>query len=298
MTLKKYPINSAKETFKRVRKELLDPLAVDLANDIHWLKINHLNQEEDYEYPVVITGQGSPVLMLHGFDSCFLEFRRLVPLLKKNHKIIIPDLFGFGFCPRPLNIEYGRKNIISHLKEVIEQTYKGESMGLIGASMGGAIAMDLARVNPEKIHRILLLSPAGLTGKQTPLPPIIDKIGVWFLKQNYVRKALCKQAFAYPENSVGEFEEQIASIHLKVPGWQNSLTSFARQGGIANCGTPIPTQPLEILWGEQDRILKGKVERDTFELYANCIEKINHCGHLPHLDRPEVVAEKWLRINQ
>ncbi len=113
--------------------------------------------------------------------------------------------------------------------------------------MGGAVAMELARRLPEKIDRLLLLSPAGLTGKRMPVPPILDKIGVWILSQKKVRKSLCKQAFAYPQESVGDPEEQIASIHLQVPGWGRSLAAFARSGGIANCGEPIPHQPIDVL---------------------------------------------------
>ena len=107
-------------------------------------------------------------------------------------------MFGFGFCPRPLDAQYGKESILLHLKKVLDYLDSKESVGLIGASMGGGISMELARLHPEKINKILLLSPAGLTGKQVPLPPLIDQLGVWFLRQPSVRKGLCNQAFADP----------------------------------------------------------------------------------------------------
>ena len=282
-----------KETFKDAKEKLIDPLGKQLAEEVEWWKLTNLTEGEDLEYPVAVLGKGVPLLMLHGFDSSFLEFRRLVPLLAKNNMIIIPDLFGFGFCPRPLNTTYGKKKILLHLNKIIERLNSKAPVGLIGASMGGAIAMELARQNPAKINRLLLLSPAGLTGRQQPLPPLIDQIGVWFLSQPCIRKSLCNQAFANPKESVGEQEKQIASIHLQVPGWKESLAAFARQGGIANCGSPIPPQQLQILWGGKDKILKGKVKQETFQMLGCYIEEIEECGHLPHLDCPSLVARKW-----
>jgi pimeloyl-ACP methyl ester carboxylesterase len=50
---------------------------------------------------VAVLGEGPPLLLLHGFDSSFLEFRRLAPLLAGGATLLIPDLFGFGFTPIP-----------------------------------------------------------------------------------------------------------------------------------------------------------------------------------------------------
>ena len=50
---------------------------------------------------------------------------------------------------------------------------------------------------------------------QVPRP--LDQLGVWFLKQKFVRKSLCKQAFAAPKSSVGDAEEQIDVIPTPRP---------------------------------------------------------------------------------
>ena len=277
----------------RLTSILIDPLAIELTKKVEWWKLTGLSNNKDEKYPVAVIGEGKPVLMLHGFDSCFLEFRRLAFILKNNYKLIIPDMFGFGFSPRPYPANYGKEAIILHLNKILMYLNTEEPIGLIGASMGGGIAMELARANPKAINRLLLLSPAGLTGKQKPLPPLIDQLGVWILSQPAIRKGLCNQAFAYPKQKVGKAEQQIASIHLPVPGWRRSLAAFAKQGGLANCGKPLPSQPIQVIWGAQDRILKGKVKEDTFKILGPYIEEIQNCGHLPHLDHPQIVAKKW-----
>ncbi len=276
--------------------QLIDPQARDLAKQIRWFELKNLSSKGTDRFPIAIAGKGPPLLLLHGFDSSFLEFRRIFPLLINHHKVIIPDLFGFGFCPRPPFANHGPEALLNHLQEVLESLSLVSNIGVIGASMGGAIAMELARRNPRKINRLLLLSPAGLTGKPMPVPHILDKIGVWFLSRPEVRKALCRQAFADPKSSVGPPEEQIASLHLQVPGWGRSLAAFARSGGIANYGLPLPPQPLNVIWGDKDRILTQKQRDNAISILNTNTKQLDDCGHLPHLEKPEFIAEYWLRI--
>ena len=286
---------TSKERLNNLKDQLLDPLACDLANQVQWRHLNQLSTNDSDLYPIAITGEGPPILLLHGFDSCFLEFRRLVPFLRNYHQLIIPDLFGFGFCPRPKSMSYGLQSLVSHLSSILSKFTQKEPIGVIGASMGGAIAMELARRHSTKINRLLLLSPAGLTGRSMPVPRPLDQLGVWFLKQKFVRKSLCKQAFADPSRDVGPPEEEIASLHLNNPGWGRSLAEFARSGGVANCGEPLPSQPLHVLWGRQDKILSKAQKNESIALLGNNIEELENCGHLPHLDCPKIVAERWLK---
>ncbi len=290
--------STAQEQLNNFKDHLLDPQARELANQVQWQYLKGLSKDKTDLYPVAILGEGPPLLLLHGFDSSFLEFRRLVPLLINHHKLLIPDLFGFGFCPRPKDAIYGLEGLIFHLNKILDVLIQESSVGLIGASMGGAIAMELARSNPDKINRLLLLAPAGLTGSKLYIPRPLDRLGVCFLRQSFVRKGLCRQAFADPNHNVGAPEEQIASLHLNSPGWGRSLAAFARSGGIANCGNPLPKQPLHVLWGAKDKILNETQKKESITLLGDRIEELEECGHLPHLDLPKIVAEKWLKSCQ
>ena len=111
-------------------------------------------------------------------------------------------------------------------------------------------------------------------------------------------EGLCRQAFADPTNSVGPAEEQIASIHLKVPGWQSSLADFAADGGVSDCGLPKPTQPLKIILGKYDRIIPKNEKEETNRTYNSNIEIATNSGHLPHLEEPKLVAEAWEKFKK
>jgi pimeloyl-ACP methyl ester carboxylesterase len=275
---------------------LIDPLGRALAAAVQWWPLPELPGR----WPVAVLGQGQPVLLLHGFDSSFLEFRRLAPLLARECQLFIPDLYGFGFCPRPQPGPFGPVPVLEHLTLLLgaiaahASASTGAGIGVIGASMGGSVALELARRQPEQVARLLLLAPAGLTGRPMPLPAPLDRLGVRFLGLPAVRRGLCRSAFADPDGGVGPAELQIASLHLQAPGWGAALAAFARSGGFAGCGTPLPAQPLEVLWGAEDRILRGAQRRAAMALLGDRSDELSRCGHLPHIDQPGTVADRWL----
>ena len=288
--------NATKAYINEIRDQILDNQAKKLFEYLKWIQLDGVSPNKSDLFPTVIAGKGRKILLLHGFDSCFLEFRRLAPLLKKNNGLIIPDLYGFGFCPRSSGNKYGFKYLMNHLNSILDYFSEHQPIGVIGASMGGALALELARRNPKKINKLLLLSPAGLAGKNPKIPWPLNHLGAFFLSQPFVRRGLCKQAFADPTNSVGLAEEQIASIHLKVPGWQSSLADFALDGGVSDCGLPKPTQPLKIILGKYDRIIPKNEKEETNRTYNSNIEIATHSGHLPHLEEPKLVAETWTKF--
>ena len=273
---------------------LLDPEARELASTVQWWALPSLGHDSSLKWPVAVTGVGPTLLLLHGFDSSFLEFRRLAPLLSDAHTLVIPDLYGFGFTPRPAQGPYGSEGVLTHLEALLEQL--PPSIGVIGASMGGAVALELARRRPEQVDSLLLLDPAGLAGVARPIPLPLAALGVRFLSLPWVRRGLCRSAFADPEDSVGPAELEIASLHLRCPGWAESLSGFARSGGFAGCGEPLPPQPIRVLWGEQDRVLGANQRRQADAILGDRIIPVPRCGHLLHLDQPKLVQEQWFAL--
>ena len=294
------PRSPQQELVNQAALSLLDPLGRSLAAAVQWWELPDLDRPGSRveRWPVAVVGQGPPLLLLHGFDSCFLEFRRLVPLLAADHQLFIPDLFGFGFSPRPAGADYNPQGVLTHLEALLAQIRSTSTVpiGLIGASMGGSVAVELARRQPQAIARLLLLAPAGLTGRPMPVPPLLDALGVRFLALPGVRRGLCRTAFADPDRDVGPAELEIASLHLASPGWAQALAAFARSGGFAGGGSPLPPQPLQVLWGQQDRILRPPQKRAALALLGDCVLELDDCGHLPHIDRPAAVALAWQQL--
>ncbi len=122
-------------------------------------------------YPIAVPGWGevataaitpqtsqpcdpAPLLLLHGFDSSLLEFRRLVPHLP-HWPLYALDLLGSGFTACPATVPVTPQTIRQHLyhswKALIDRP-----VTLLGASLGGAVAMDFALAHPECVARLVL----------------------------------------------------------------------------------------------------------------------------------------------
>ena len=186
--------------------------------------------------------------------------------------------------------------MIQHLLAVAKQMPAGP-IGLIGASMGGSVAVVLARelqdTQPQRIEKLLLLAPAGLTGKPMPLPPLLDRLGAGFLGLPAVRRGLCRQAFADPDASVGPAEEEIASLHLSTPGWAAALACFARKAALPGLVRHCLPRRFRCCGAHKTASCEPRKTRRR-SLAGGTAALVEGCGHLPHLDQPELVARTWM----
>ena len=74
------------------------------------------------------------------------------------------------------------------------------------------------------------------------------------------------------------------------------FAEIARVAGFAGCGDPLPPQPLQVLWGKVDRILRPPQKRAALALLGDRVMELDACGHLPHIDQPAAVAQAWKQL--
>lgn len=250
----------------------------------------------------VCQGQGSPpLLLLHGFDSSVLEFRRLLPRLAAHRVTWAVDLLGFGFSDRTLSQGITPDAIKRHLHHFWQQQIR-QPMVLIGASMGGAAALDFTLSYPETVRQLVLLDSAGLAAgpamERFMFAPF-DRWATAFLKNPGVRRRISLQAY-YDKQLVTPDAELCASLHLGDPSWSKALIGFTKTGGYNFLSDQISgiSLPTLIIWGRQDKIL-GTRDATQFasQLPKVTLVWIENCGHVPHLESPEETANAisaWL----
>ena len=83
------------------------------------------------------------------------KFLKSYPILKKNFRVIIPDLLGFGFSPRCANKQYSPAKIISNLVDIIDNLKIRQKLKIVGASMGGSAAIKLTNEVPYLIDKLV-----------------------------------------------------------------------------------------------------------------------------------------------
>ncbi|HEY9625492.1 MAG TPA: alpha/beta hydrolase [Crinalium sp.] len=283
--------------------QLIEPASIALAQSIQQAAIATPLSPEAIATTYVRQGTGgTPLLLLHGFDSSVLEFRRLLPKLAERHETWAVDLLGFGFTARPARLALSPDAIKTHLYYVWK-TLIAQPMVLVGASMGGAAAIDFALTYPQAVKALVLIDSAGFTvgpalGKY--LFPPLGYFATSFLASPKVRQSISEKAYHDP--SFASLDARLCtSLHLNESGWQQALISFTQSGGYPSFKpklAQLETQTL-ILWGESDRIL-GTADATRFEqaIAHSQLIWIKHCGHVPHLEQSQTTADHILEFIQ
>jgi pimeloyl-ACP methyl ester carboxylesterase len=243
---------------------------------------------------------GIPILLLHGFDSSVLEFRRLFPLLAAQNETWGVDLLGFGFSDRRIGIPFDPPAIKLHLHS-FWKTLIQQPVILVGVSMGGAAAIDFALTYPELVKKLVLVDSAGFAvgpamGKW--MVPPLGYLAAEFLRRPAVRRRVSLNA--YVDSSLVSTDALLcASMHLKQPGWHQAMVAFTRSGGYTFLTDKIAqiNIPTLILWGDSDRIL-GTADAERFQqaIAHSQLIWIPNCGHVPHLEKPQITAQHILEF--
>ena len=280
--------------------QLTEDTSIALAQAIQFKDIP-LTPKATVSTAYVQQGQGdSPILLLHGFDSSVMEFRRLFPLLAENNATWAIDLLGFGFTDRLPDLTYSPATIKDHLYQTWK-TLINQPVILVGASMGGAAAIDFTLTYPEAVQKLVLLDSAGFSGGPAVGKFLFSPLDRWaagVLQSPKVRKDVALKAYHDPVFA-SEDAYRCGALHLTQPGWQAALAAFTRSGGYTSFRKRLGEiqQPTLIVWGRSDRIL-GTADAARFQqaIPDSQLVWVPECGHVPHLEKAAETAVAIQRL--
>jgi pimeloyl-ACP methyl ester carboxylesterase len=228
-------------------------------------------------------GKGQPVLMLHGGAGP----QSVVPwaeLLARTRpaRVITPTHPGFMGTPRPEALS--SVAALARVYAALIQKLELDGVTVIGNSIGGWIAAELALLAPRLVERLVLVDAGGI---EVPGHPVAD---VFSLTPDQLSRLSYydPQRFGFdPSKLTPELKAMVASnlAALKVYGGNMiDPTLRARLRAIA--------MPTLVVWGEADRITDGEYGR----AYAQAIpgakfELLAGTGHVPQIETPELLAE-------
>ncbi|MEH2001874.1 MAG: alpha/beta hydrolase [Nostoc sp.] len=243
---------------------------------------------------------GIPILLLHGFDSSILEFRLLLPLLAIQNETWAVDLLGFGFTQRQKEISYSPTAIKIHLYD-FWKTLINRPIILVGASMGGATAIEFTLAYPEIVKSLVLINSLGYTGAPAfskYLFPPFDFFAVEYLRQRHIF-GLNLGSILPSFNAKIVLAIQCAMLHQEMPGWHDAMISYVKTGGYSDLANRIALldKPTLILWGEADDMLPPEdAERFQQDIANSQLIKLNNCGHAPQLEQPQITSQHILQF--
>ncbi len=252
-------------------------------------------------------GSGPPLLLIHGLFDSLGTWEKLIPLLSDRFKIYAIDLPAFGKSPLPAS---WKKSISGMIKAVVTFLDEKEirQVSLLGSSMGGGLALGIAAAMPERIDRIVLMNPYSL-----PSLPLATKAAQgcvagsllpYLLRPSALRhcaKVILTRSIDNPKLVTDTLIERVIRPFSTVHQRKNLFRFLKRISSeeIQSIDARIPTiaHRVLIIWGEKDRWLSEiHWERLQHRLQKGNVIKIPDCGHLPHLEKSQEVAEVTIQF--
>jgi len=253
----------------------------------------------------LISGQGDPVVLLHGYAQTSHMWRRLIPELAGTHTVIAPDLRGFGDSSKPES-GYDKKTMAQDIRALLASLGHGR-VAIAGHDIGLMVAYAFAAQYPGEVAGIALLDAF--------LPGVGDWTKVWLLRDLWHfhfygktplalvegRERIYFEHFwndfaADPAHSVSEADRQFYAAAYAQPGGMRAgfevFRAFERDAAdFAGFSKTKLKMPMLVLTGEK---ASGQFLIDQGRLVAENVEGVvvKGAGHWLMDEAPDQVIPK------
>jgi pimeloyl-ACP methyl ester carboxylesterase len=264
--------------------------------DIDWRRHLRSGAVNGSRVNYIEIGEGPPLVFVHGLSGCWQNWLENIPHFARSRRVIAIDLPGFGDSELPqehISIPGYGQFVDAFLGEIgVERT------SIVGNSMGGFIAAEVAISHPSRVGKLALVSAAGvMTVRQAELA-LAKRLSRAFhagsgrvlsrrqslVRRRRLRKMILYGIVRYPELLQPELVYEIASGGGK-PGFMDAFRAVLDYDFSDRL--PGVESPTLIVWGRNDRIVPVGGAYRYEQLIPNSRRVIfEETGHVPMIERP------------
>ena len=242
-------------------------------------------------------GSGPPLLAIHGLGATKGSFLPTVAALAERYRVIALDLPGFGDSDKPINASYDAAffaRAVIGLLDALEL----ERAHLIGNSLGGRVALEVAMRHPERVERLALLCPSLAWRRERPWAPLVrlmqPKLGLVHiaprpLVEGIVHRLIPGADEGWTAAGVDEFLRAYLT-----PSGRAAFYAAARhiyleephgESGFWPRLAELQAEAL-FVWGRRDKLVPIAFERHVIDTLPAARHLELDCGHVPQIERP------------
>ena len=230
------------------------------------------------------------LILLHGLGGYAERWSNIIPILAKKFHLYVPDMIGYGQSDKP-TADYTPEYFARYVFDFMESLgIKNTSM--VGTSLGGQVVIECAATQNPTIKKIVLISPAGIMRKSTPV------LDAYTMAALYPTKEAIKNAYQMmvgegkqvSEISIERFLNNMSRPNAKMVflstllGLKNAPDIFEKLERIS-----IPTL---LIWGRDDKLIPFEYSKQFVSAIKNCkFIPMDGCGHSPYVEDPEKLSE-------
>jgi pimeloyl-ACP methyl ester carboxylesterase len=209
-----------------------------------------------------VAGEGEPVVLVHGLSGSWRWWQPLLEPLAEGRRVHLLDLPRLG--PR-----LPAAGLTGWLGRWLDACAL-ESVDLIGHSLGGLIAAELAAERPQLVHRLALVAPAGIPCGSTVL-------------------TRGRRLFATLYDLRGRLPTLVGDAMRAGPLTLLRGARFASNRDLSAELASVHARTL-IVWGEDDRLLPARIAAEWQRILPGSRLVRLHCGHVPMWEAPRELA--------
>ncbi len=267
------------------------------------------------EQSVGDSGTLPSLVFLHGFGggSSAYEWSQVYPAFAFSHRVLAPDLIGWGRSDHPA-LNYRVEDYITTITEFLEQICT-EPVPVVASSLTAAMTIRVAIARPELFKCLILTTPAGLSDfgenysrslfANIVKTPVLDRLiySVGIASREGVRTFLEQRQFARPERIFPEIVEAYLES-AQQPNAEYAALSFVRGDLCFDLSLYMPqlTVPTAIIWGQQSQFTGPDIGKRLAELNPQAVKAfqlLDDVGLTPQLEQPAIaiaLIQRYLRL--
>ncbi len=270
------------------------PLHPPLSQSIedHWITLDGARMR------FLRSGDGPPLLLLHGLLGYSFSWRYAIPVLAQQATVHAVDMLGVGFSDRPPGIDCSLRASAERLLLFLDSVGV-ESCDLLGTSHGGAVSMMAASLAPERIRRLILVAPVNPWSDKgawmaaflssRPVAPIFLRVAPHL---SFTHDLLLRRLYGDPRRirpgTLAGYSAPFAIPGLFEHGLK-ILRPWREDLRLLESALPrIAHIPTLLLWGSADVAVDPASAVPLSKQFTHCQTRIlDGVGHLPYEEVPE-----------
>jgi pimeloyl-ACP methyl ester carboxylesterase len=249
-------------------------------------------------------GEGEVLLLVHGMAGSSSTWRHAIAELGRDFRVIAPDLLGHGHSDKPRS-DYSLGGYAVWLRDFMDALGIARAT-VIGQSLGGAIALQLAYQHRQRCERLVLIASSGLEpelswplralsapGAEFVLPVVTPQQVLGAGKR--IRAAMASAGIRHPGgdelwalfSSLSDGATRHAFLRTL-----RSVVDYRGQAVMAMNRLDLAAQlPVQLIWGERDRVVPVSHGYAAHEaLPGSRLIVLAGVGHFPHVEAPELTV--------
>ncbi|TYC97992.1 alpha/beta fold hydrolase [Arthrobacter echini] len=243
----------------------------------------------------------TPVLLLHGIGRSLEDWEGLYERLAPDHRVISVDLPGFGLSERTEG-KYSMETLARFVLAVLDTLGEHRPLHVVGNSLGGAVALKISALAPERVRSLVLANSAGFGREVTIALRLLAVRPVGrFLMRDKSRKAAYRTERALFYDKVFVTEERLdhAQEVGRNPVYDDVMLAVAGHlgtfGGVRRRWrtellrrVAAQRKPTLVIWGDEDRVLPASHLEHARAAFPHAeFHLFEKCGHMPQIEREE-----------